>query len=191
MDIHGGLSVRCDLLRSALVCFVPKENRSEDQTSRRRSPRSPPTTECAEVSDLNDDHTCMDKRYGSCIIRHTSTTLGYVPSSGVNAYLRHACSMPLLPSVSASRSLPVEDSRQAFVTHVAVRKVPLFGFLDRQSADEADDYCVVRKDSDDYGSALDLLVHSLQRIGARKLSPMFLRGTHEGKDVGFRIVHEI
>ena len=72
---------------------------------------------------------------------------------------------------------------EGFQCHVAARYGPLVVLLEHQCADEADYRGVIRKDADDIGPALDLLVDPFQRVGGRDLLPVLLRERHVGKHV--------
>ena len=67
---------------------------------------------------------------------------------------------------------------------------PLVGLLEHQGADEADDSFVIREDADDVGTALDLLVHALERVRAGDLGPVLLGVVHVGEGVLARSGHQ-
>ena len=63
--------------------------------------------------------------------------------------------------------------------------------LQQHCPHQAGDGCVVGKDADDAGAALDLLVEALQQVGAPDLAPVGLREVAEGQDVLLGLQHEL
>ena len=55
--------------------------------------------------------------------------------------------------------------------------------LEHHGADQADDGGIVGEDADHIGTALDLRVQALERVGAVDLQAMRLGELHEGQDV--------
>ena len=61
---------------------------------------------------------------------------------------------------------------------------PLIVLFEQDGADEADDGVVVGEDAHDLGSALDLAVDPLDRVGAVELDAMLPGEGHVGQHVG-------
>ena len=69
----------------------------------------------------------------------------------------------------------IADGGDAFQGHVAAAlDGPFVVLLEEQSADQAEDGVVVGEDADHLGSALDLAVQPLQRVGGVDLGPVIL-----------------
>ncbi|EJU11880.1 hypothetical protein LH128_16678 [Sphingomonas sp. LH128] len=83
--------------------------------------------------------------------------------------------------IRARQSLSKSLARWGWSIHVIL--------LEHESADEADDGCVVGKDADDIGSSLDLFVDALERVGRRDLRPVLLGERHIGEHLFARAVH--
>lgn len=63
--------------------------------------------------------------------------------------------------------------------------------LEQDRADQAQDRCLIREDSDDVGATLDLLVETLDRVRRVQLGAVLAREGHVGEDVVFAGIHEV
>jgi len=67
--------------------------------------------------------------------------------------------------------------------HASSLQLPVLVLLQQHRTDKPGDGCVIGKDADDTGAALDFLVHALQQVGAPQLAPVLLREVAEGQHV--------
>jgi hypothetical protein len=67
---------------------------------------------------------------------------------------------------------------------------PFIGLLEQQGPDQARDCCLVGKDADHVGPALDLAVQALEWVDRMQLGPVGCREAHIGQHVGLAVVHQ-
>src|SRR5215472_2242630 len=124
-----------------------------------------------------------------------SQTLGdRVPRSGVRAASIWR-SPAGLAGASGCHGRQLEDRILAqwsdgFQRHVAgALHGPLSGLLEQDCTDQAGDGSLVGEDADDFGAPLDLAIEAFQWIGTVDLWPVVFGKAHEGKHIGFGLVH--
>ena len=84
----------------------------------------------------------------------------------------------------------VADLGQGFQRHVTTLQGPLVVLLEQQGADQAIDSRFIGEDADDVGTAFDLTVEALQRIGAGDLPPVLLRKAHVRQHIVLGVIHQ-